>query len=225
MKRKEVNVLNMWHATNLTLNQHWSVIETNAEIRNRSKEFMDLHQELEQYGKTQSNTSVGVTEDKNTLRKLAEKLAFVVAANLRAWARANNNKELMENMTYSKTDLLKMDDAQLLKVVANINDLAIQHHKEIISFGTTEEKLKEFGSTVNQLRLNVGKPRTAINVKTVATTRIAEIIREGQELLDEMDDLIYNFEDEYPDFLTQYKKARVIIDRGGKGSDEAEEEQ
>jgi len=223
MTRRQKNILNMWHALQNLLKEFAQNVALHASIGQQVDRFYQLHAELEQYGRAQTNGSVGVTQDKQALREQGEKEGFVVAANLRSWAKGQENSELTQNMSFSKRDLRRMSDVQLLQVLALVQEHAEANAAGIAPFGTTTQKLKEFVDTVQRYHANVGSPRRAINKKTVATLRIAELVSEGQELLTEIDGLMYNYEDEQPDFLKQYFKARVIIDRGGgngKGEDE-----
>lgn len=216
MNKRQTATLNMWHAVQVALRQFTETVKSNPGFLQRVQKFKSIHEQLHNHAQAQLYTSRGVTMNKDEVRTQAEKLGFVIAANIRSWALANGNHEIAENMYFQKSTLKRMKDAVVLETFELIAGKATTLAGNIAELGTSAEKLDEYRDIVDNYGRMLGYSRNSINNKSNATQNLAAIVRQGRTLLKDMDKVIYNLEEKDPDFLRVYFKARELVSTGGK---------
>lgn len=160
----------------------------------------------------------GVAVDKTVAKQNLIRNATKIAGLIYAYAAKNGNNTLKQSVNFSKTDFGRLKDGELAAACQNIHDLGIANQSSLGDFGVTDEKLEALQTAVDAYAANVAKPRTAIVDRKTTKANIRQWFKDADFILTEqMDRLIEDFAADHPDFVAQYKNARIIIDpRTGK---------
>jgi len=159
--------------------------------------------------------SRGVTKDKQAKRRRLAEAALAVAKPARAWALENENAELAQTMAVSETALLRgsakdaTDLSQAVYDAASVTATAAA----LVSHGVSSAKLKALQDALKKFAAVVSKPRERITSRKSATERLAAEFQAAQKCLTEgLDLLVEQFEEDYPEFVTEFRNARVVVE-------------
>jgi hypothetical protein len=162
----------------------------------------------------QSLVTSGVTEDKAfALVEMADMAVIIIGAGS-AFARVKNNNTLLENINYSRSNLIyKRDEDAYTKCMKVYNELN-PFIGELSDYGITPEMMADFLLLINNFNSEVQSPRGAITTRKSATLQIVDLFKDSDGILKIMDGLVKGFKESNVDYYNQYFAAREIIDLG-----------
>ena len=89
--------------------------------------------------------------------------------------------------------------------------LATANAADLLDRGTTAEKLAALQTNIGAFDKALGVQGSGLAKQVSDSKSIPVLIREAKSILhDEIDGLVENLQDEYPDFVGQYEAAREI---------------
>jgi regulator of replication initiation timing len=158
--------------------------------------------------------TTGLTADKEVLKESLSGKSLSVARMLKAYATFVGDKELLNSIDFTKSQLhyaadqvLQSRAALLLKTAKTIGDSAQ-------AYGLTPEVIGEMETTLTAFSNQVTNPRQAVIAKKDSREKMAELISQTDNLLSEKLDVLMDLMGiTKPELLNQYKAARVIVDR------------
>ena len=103
----------------------------------------------------------GISTDKSVLKNNLVNLVYPIASALTAFASQNNNNELLEQVNYSRKDLLRTKDDIMGQRCQNIHDLANANLAALAGFGITAPVLATLQTAINDYVSKVPAARTA----------------------------------------------------------------
>lgn len=165
----------------------------------------------------QSTSTVGVTQDKRTLREAMCSAAAVVGGAVAAYADKQNNHELFTAVDFSVADLLHQPEAECLTNCTailnagteNIAALTATKHLAQTDLDDLKAKIAAFNDALERPR------QTRAETKS-ATDQLPEAIAAADRIVErQLDRLMERFRVSNPDFYSAYQVARVIVDAGG----------
>jgi hypothetical protein len=163
----------------------------------------------------------GVAQDKGTQRATLCLNAFDIAATVFAYASEVNNLTLQQLVKFTLTDLEKTKDELLVPTCNNIKKAATDNLAALATYGITAPTLTAFQNNIDLYSGAVPKPRLAKTAKTTSNKNVKATFQEIDTLFKtRMDKLAGSFRTTAPNFLTEYKEARKIIDPGTGGGSE-----
>jgi hypothetical protein len=152
----------------------------------------------------------GVAQDKRTTLCLN---AFDIAAIVFAYATEINNLTLQQAVKFSITDLEKIKDDLLAPTCNNIKKAASDNLTALAGYGIVAATLTAFQANIDAYSGAVPKPRLATTAKTTSNKNVKTTFKEIDAILkSRMDKLAPSFRTTAPNFLTEYKEARKIVD-------------
>ena len=147
------------------------------------------------------------------------------ASGVRAFADEKDDLELYEivNVTPAKLkygaaiDAVNWAERILKAATENVGDLA--------DYGIDQAQLDAADLAIDGFAAAIGKPREAIIERRSATQSLPELFAAADKHLARMDDLTDQLEARFPDFVKDFRNARVIVNRRGShnGGSEVEE--
>ena len=159
--------------------------------------------------------SKGVTKDKQAKRERLVRATLAVAQPAQAYALENENAELAETMGVSKTALLRgsaKDTTDLSQAVYDTAS-ATPTAAALAPHGVTTAKIKALQDGIKKFSAAASIPRQKITSRKSATERLAREFRAAERCLTEgLDLLIQQFEEDHPEFVAEFKNARVVVD-------------
>jgi hypothetical protein len=155
--------------------------------------------------------TIGKAEAKTNLCRLAAD----IGASVYAFAVANHNRQLQQEVNFSFSDLLRTKDDILAPRVQNIKDLANVNLPDLLSYGLTDASLDAFQSAIDDYQQKVPAPRNSVAHKATIRENLKTLFAEADAVLrHQMDKTLTGFKSTHPGFVSTYKVNRIIIDPG-----------
>jgi hypothetical protein len=216
MNQKQQNRLSMMKAvrdTNQAAKETWEGMKP---YKKANDDLNAKITEIDQAAEDQQLSSTGITQDKQAWAEAAVDKVLNIAKNGRVYALEVKNLDLHEQLDVSEFYLLNLPDneqnAALKAVLTAINPFV----NNLADYMITAAVMDEAQAAVAQSEEVLAKPRTAITAHSTVTASVNTLLTEATRILERMDDLIHNFEKTNPAFVSNYKNARMIIDRGSR---------
>lgn len=218
MNKNQINKLRMYGATDL-------VLDNNAESFRQLPELGAAHQNLkagllliDDNRLVQEADSSGLIESKNDVRiKLILSIRQFSSA-LIAYAAVSENKELKNKAKYVPSELDAVADSVIYDIGSLLHQLAMPIKSELEKYFVGEPEFTVIESLLAVFKLSIPQRRVANNVSKTSTGNIGQVFKMLDQLLkDKIDALMHPFEFSRPNFYSDYKNARLIVDYTGRG--------
>ena len=211
------NHLSMFSTVVAVMDQHMSLITPITALDSSYAAFKLLAGDINDVLLKHQLHITGVTEDKAVLKRKLASTAAIVAALTKAYAVSINDNTLKQSVNYSESDLFYSRDVTIQLDVQNIYNIANTHLAALAAYGVTPAIMTLFGTTIFDYQQKMQAPTVARDERAVATENVALLIGAANELLiNQIDHSMKIFKISEPDFYKLYRKARKIIDLGGK---------
>ncbi len=160
--------------------------------------------------------SKGTTMDKDVAEANSIDLVVKLAGFAMAYARKTGSNELREQMKAVKRSRLeRVSDDALPDVLGDVHTRLVALGTPAVSYGVTTARLTALYTAIETYRNLMDAPRTVIVTRKGINSTVPAQLKHIREELADLDLLMEDFADSDPAFLTDYKNARIIIDRGG----------
>jgi|SRR5882672_7143311 len=221
MNANQSNKLNSYIAVKLVL-EGTDVWQSLPAFVTGAGELEESIASIQGFVQTQISQNGAAAEKAQSFQVLVD-AAYEVAAATRACAVASSNKELARRVDFSRSDVGKGRDTEVLARCQDIWSAATQNVGSLGDYGVNQAKLNAFKKKVENFQAVQAKPRQGRAMSSSATKQLAKFFRQVDELLnDRLDALAVQFKDSQPAFFNAYKTARVIVDSsGGRASKDA----
>lgn len=224
MKKHEEDKLSMYYVVQRVCTDNSSVWSSLPAFTTAFGNFGTKISALEAAIEKQETVITGHAEQKQKAKDDLVAKTLEIAKALSAYAKVQGDKVLRNKVAYSKTDLVKVRDSVTVQRCMVIRDEAQPIVGSLGAYGITGADLNQLQTLLTGYSMLLPSPRKAITDRKRATDDITILEREIDEILkDLMDPLVENFKATHLNFYKQYFDARMIIDSGGKGSDDASE--
>lgn len=163
----------------------------------------------------QQSVTTGAAAEKTAARTILTDKTLFIANRIQSYATTNNLNDLLEQVTFTHTDLTRAKDSDLIAISDNIYNLANQYANALESFAITSTVLIDLQAATANFTRVISKPRDAQIKRKNATANLEALIREAINILTTRVDLdVKVYKDTNPDFYNQYMIAREIVSRG-----------
>jgi hypothetical protein len=221
LDRKQETRLNMYGVVIMRCDNNEVIVNTNLAFKNGFADFKVIAGNIATQAQAAGAVITGIAMDKGVSAADLCALAARNAGLIYAYAAKTGNNTLRQAVDFSKSDLQRLKDAELAPVCQNIHDAGVANLAALGDYGVTAAKLAEFQTAINGYLAQIAAPRDAIVDRKVTKANIVELFKQGDFILREvLDKLIEDFADDNPDFVKQYKSARIIIDPKSKSKDD-----
>ena len=205
--------LNMYRATQQHCEDNAAIVATVPAFSTSFNSFKSKVAAIIATVQQEDLITKGVTIDKSEAKKTLCQLAADIAAPIFAFASANNDNRLKQEVNFSYSDLYKSKDDQLAPRCQNIHDASTTNLAALTPYGITAATLTTFQTTIDNYKTKVPTPRNAAALKATIRTNLRNLIKETDKVLKEqMDKTVVGFKTTNPDFTKTYKTNRIILD-------------
>lgn len=178
---------------------------------------------LQSLAQAQSSQNGAAAEKAQAFQVLVD-AAFETAAATRACAVASSNRELARRVDFSRSDVGKGRDTEVVARCQDILAAATENLASLADYGITQAKLTNLKKKIEAFQAVQPKPRKGRAASSSATKELAKLFKEVDELLNErLDGLAVQFKDSQAAFYNEYTTARSVVSapggRGGKATD------
>jgi hypothetical protein len=223
MDSKQEAKFNMYQVVILRCDDNITIVDLNTAFKNSFADFKAISAQIGAKAQIAGAVITGIAANKSVSRNDLCSNAARIAGLIYAYAAKTGNNELKQAVNFSKTDLIRLKDGEHAPVCQNIHDAGIANKNALVDYGVTTEKLAALQAAIDGYTGEVARPRAAIVDRKVTKAQIKELFKQADAILTEqMDNLIEDFAADNPEFVAQYKAARIIIDpkTGKKLTDE-----
>jgi hypothetical protein len=163
----------------------------------------------------QDSVITGISTDKQFLKTALVDITTPVASGVIAFASQTNNNELLEQVNFTRNDLLRTRDDLIGQRCQNIRDRANDNLVALAAYGITAPVLAVLQTAINNYVTKVPAPRSAQANKKATTTNVKNLFKETDKILKlQLDKLLVQFKATNLNFFNAYTNAREIIDLG-----------
>ena len=214
MNANQSNKLNSYLSIKLVLESTdvWQVLPA---FVTGAEELGEHISSIQSFAQTQTSQS-GASAEKTQAFQVLVDAAYEVAAATRACAVASSNKELAKRVDFSRSDVGKGRDTEVVARCQDIWTAATQNVGSLGDYGVNQAKLNALKKKIENFQAVQAKPRQGKATSSSATKELAKLFRDVDELLnDRLDALAVQFKDSQPAFFNAYNTARAIVDSPG----------
>lgn len=225
MTTKDVRKLNMIRTVEALCNDNADIVNSNAAFANVTATLSANIASIIGTAGAQGKVITGITTDKNIDKDAITQAATDMAGIVFAYASSSNNNTLKEAVDFSYSDINRLQGDLLVTTAKNIYHAANNNLAALFSSGITDVSQAAFNNKIDAYSKSLPAHRTATSERGTQTGNLDQLMRDTINLLKEqMDKLVVVFKDLYPDFVSSYFKARIVIDapsHPGKGEEPA----
>jgi hypothetical protein len=153
----------------------------------------------------------GATATKVALRETLAAAGAKISAGLVLWAEVNRNAEIAHRAHLTKTTLLAEREFETVDRAETLLLLASEHVAHLKDYAVTQERLDEFARLCEAFSDLIGRPRSIILERKLATRSLAELFQKADAQLSSMDRLCPILAETCPAFVAEYRASRSII--------------
>jgi len=214
LKRLE-NKLVMYHAVQSHLERNKSVWTSVPAMVTTISDFELLLAEIKNYRKLTSENKKGITQQKSTQQALVIARAYELSSVLYAMAIKKNDVILAAKVDFTETDLLKKRDDNLVTTCRNIVEFASEHLAELIAYRVTGDELIALKEEINRFAENLTTGRVSVSEQKAANENMKIVFVQVDALLKkQLDRIVVRYRKTEPNFYTNYKNLRRIVNYG-----------
>lgn len=149
---------------------------------------------------------------KQQFRDELVKNAVLIASAVLTYASRNNKKELLQSMSYTRSELEYANDADLGGRAGNILATAKQLNGSLQPFGVSDTLLKSFDEQVSNYVPLAARPRTLVSERKAAGLAAKEQLDKLANIFDyQLDSMMLHLQAGNPDFYNTYVIKRTVV--------------
>jgi hypothetical protein len=215
MTAKFESKLNMYRSVLALCDDNNAIISINREFLNNIANLRSIVTAIISTASLEGQINTGIAIDKKEGKKELCKNGADIASIVYAYASTIGNNTLKQSVNYSYSNLLKLRDDLLCPIIRNIYNVADTNKTELEAYGITGSILTTLQLLTDTYSNAVPKPTTAKAIKRTYTSNLKQLEKDADDILkNRMDKLITTFKKANPDFVSNYKNVRLIIDPG-----------
>jgi len=170
--------------------------------------------QIQTYAEQQQFDKTGIAESKGQIRSTLVMLAADTSRKLTAYAKFANNQVLMKETKYTESDLNRIADTALRDAAQGIYDRAQTNLTALATYGVTAATQTSLQNAIMGFVTSIPKPRLGIADKKQTTTQLANLFKQADAALGNIDTLVEIVRLSQPNFYKGYKAVRKIVEMG-----------
>ena len=143
-----------------------------------------------------------------------------LVSGLKAYAMTENNNVLLEEVSYSESDLKGTRDELVASKCQIVQDRAKTHELALAGYNVTAAMITDQQTSIGDYSVASQLPSTKEDARQVITSQIETTISKIRDVFKILDELVKTFKATEPAFVEEYFNSREIYDLGGGGGEE-----
>jgi len=218
MNNVQTNRVTMYKTTIAVLDENnaiWNPMAPFADAVTRLKNKVSAIDTAAQ----KQETPTGATLDKAGARDALEDVLFLACEALRVLAHTSNDHDLLALTDITRSGIDKLDVEGLSNRATLVLAQANARKTELATLQVTQANIDELSQALQDYNEVKAGPRQATVERMVQTESLSTLTREVNGILrNEIDPMVNLFSRTHPLFVSNYRAARVIIDRAATRS-------
>ena len=193
MTDKQENTQSMHYAVKKINDENPGIVESVGALKTASLNLNAKIIEIDDLKEIQLLVSKGYTEDKAFKKLEMVNIGVIIIGAASAYARVMNKLPLLENINYSRSDLLYARDQEAYSRCETVVNELEPIIGELGEYGIKPDHLDDFKNKINAFKEAVQNPRAAIVEGKSATDQLVDKFKEAKDILLVMDGLVKQF--------------------------------
>ncbi len=215
MTDHQENKISMFLGVKIIFNNFTGVFERVDEFKNTVTDYNTAVDDILTVQAIQELDRTGIAINKGSFAANLIESSIHIRKAVKAYASLNNLPELVKNVSYTDSELKHSRDVELYQRSGIIYEAA----SPVIALLEPYQVLPADLATFQNLRLAylgiIAEPRIGTVIRASATKLLVTKFRTADTILrKKLDPAVLGFETVNPDFVSQYKGARIIVDLG-----------
>jgi hypothetical protein len=211
MKKDQIDQYDMVLSTEKHLKENATLWVGNAPLAASKNLLSNKITELAVQVALQLVNPTGLTEEKNRMRQTLEDQTFVIGSACCSYASATAKPDLYNRCHYTKTDLMRYRDAELLGICTNMQSDAVANGAALVVYGISTPVLTNYQAAITAYSVSMKNPTEALAKRTTATAQIAIQLPKILEIIStRLDNDIVSMSLTQPAFVETYYNVRAI---------------
>lgn len=224
MQKRLANKLRMYHVLQRMLTNYKSKWEAVQAIENTFKAFEAYINEIEACNVVSSANTKGETIYKKEIRLQVIERTIEVSSILSALILQTNEQYVGAKLNYSKTKLVKMRDMRLETTCSVIAEQATEHLTLLATAGVTPNDIETLKADIKTFSDLLPLQRHSVTERKVANIKLNDLFAQTDALLkNQLDRLMLRYKQTQPEFYSNYKTSRHVINYGVRHKKEKSE--
>ena len=156
----------------------------------------------------------GTTTGKNNFKETLIVLAADTARKLMAFAQLSKDQKLLQEISFTESDLRHLSDTILYDTTRLISDRAQTNLDLLTDYLVNAETQTDLQQAIANYKQAIGAPRVEKVKQMMATKQLSELFVSGDEALEDMDAVVEIVRLTRANFYIGYKLARKVIETG-----------
>lgn len=214
MTDRQENTQSMHYAVKKVNQDNQGIVDSVPALKTATLNLNTKIEEIDNLKEIQNLVSLGYTEDKAFKKVEMVDLGVIIIGAASAYARVINNFPLLENINYSRTELLKARDQDSITRCETVVNEVEPVIGNLADYGIEPVMLDDFKQKISFFKEVVQDPRVAIVERKSASDQLIDKFSEAKNILLVMDGLVKQFKTTQVSYYNAYFGAREIIDLG-----------
>jgi predicted nucleic acid-binding Zn ribbon protein len=215
MDNTQFNHLNMFRAVSKHASNNQAITDTILAFKNGIIALNVKITAIQTTSGEQDLAITGVTTNKNQLQETLVQSTFSVISPVKAYAVSIGDTTLEEQMNLSVTELRETNDDQIGQKAQTLLDIVNPLVLVLADYGITPAIITSWQTDITNYLDALANPRIAITHRATLTDELVTLFSEANAILKKtLDPVSISFKAANPHYLSDYQKAREIIDLG-----------
>lgn len=211
MTTKQEIKLKMYLSTDEFLVKNEPLTKELPEFPASFSEFRNTVNQIKLINEQQENVRTGVAKDKKAIRNTLISLAADNSGKVFAYAKVTNNKELLDAVNFSISDLGRMTDVALRSYAESLNKKIQVLIQSLTKYGINAATQKKFGEVIAAYDNSFAKPRLSIAEKREVTKLMESLFISAEAQIVKLDAIIGIIRYDQVKFFNGYKTVRKLV--------------
>lgn len=226
MQKRLTNKLRMYHALHSMLANYKTKWEAVQAIENTIQSFEGLLNEIDACSIITSANIKGETVYKKEIRLRVIERTLEISSILSALILQTNEQYLGTKLDYSKSKLVKMRDMQLEITSSAIAEQATKYLTLLATAKITANNIELLKTDIKTFSDLLPLQRHSLTGRKVANMKLNDLFAQTDALLkNQLDRLMLRYKQTQPEFYSNYKSSRHVINYGVRHKKKKSEEE
>ena len=220
------NKLAMYRAVLALLNSPTAPLAGFAPLPAKLAAFAAKVTEITDLAATQAAPLSGAVQERDDALTAARDAALTIAGIVLSHADERRLPELVAQVQLKPSSFLGRKE-KTVQLAQQVHDAAQSVLPDLAPYGLTEARLGELRTAIAAATASLSGPRSATAAKKAATAQLDTVFRDADRILEnQIDPLLVPLAKTKPEFYSEYRATRTIVDRRGarRGSPDGEPE-
>ncbi len=220
MNDRQENYLSMCVATKTTLDLHNPTWAGTPAFVTQDTDYNLKLSTLQSLKTLQETDITGYAVEKGAKKEDMISKTMGIIGGLKAYALAESNNVLLEEIDYTESDLKGTRDELVASKCQIVQDRANTFGLVLLGYNVTAAMITDQQTAIGDYSVASQLPSTKEDARQVITSQIEGTIGQLRSVLEIIDSLVKTFEATQPAFVEEYFNSREIYDLGGGGGGE-----